>query len=384
MKRIYDAVVIGAGSVGLPAAVKFGEMGLKTLVLDRMPSPAQGQNKTAIGGIRATHSHFSKIKTCQRSIEIFKNWREAHGDDIGWLQGGYTFVAYSEEMARNLKEMVLLQKDFGLNINWLEPGELLELAPGIGREGLHGGTFSPDDGSASPLLSSTAFFRRARELGVEFRFRENVTGLLLAKGGLRGVKTDGGSYPCEWAVNAAGAHAREISALAGMDLPVIPESHEGGITEPCKRLFGPMVVDMRTEGASENYYFYQNSEGQIEFCITPAPPIVGTDRKETSAFLPLVARRMVRLMPVLAGLRVRRTWRGLYPMTPDGFPFVGSCREPHGLVHAAGMCGQGFMLGPGIGELVGRLVSGELTGEDGRVLEGYSLERVCCGMEAFR
>ena len=54
------------------------------------------------------------------------------------------------------------------------------------------------------------------------------------------------------------------------------------------------------------------------FCITPDPPIVGTDRRETSAFLPMIARRMVGLMPKLANLKVRRTWRGLYPMTPDG------------------------------------------------------------------
>jgi len=384
MKHNYDAIVIGAGSVGLPIAGNLREQGLKTLVIEELPSPGQGQNKTAIGGIRATHSHFSKIKTCLRSIEIFKTWREAHGDDIGWIQGGYIFVAYSEEMAGSLKEIVKLQKDLGLNIEWLPASGLLEIAPGLEKEGLLGGTFSPEDGSASPLLSSAAFFSHAQKLGVEFRFREKVTALNLKKGKVSGLKTDRDSYACDVVVNAAGASALEIAALAGLKIPVVPESHEGGITEPCRRFFRPMVVDMRKEGPSENYYFYQNSEGQVEFCITPDPPITGTDRRETSAFLPLVARRMVSLMPLLANLRVRRTWRGLYPMTPDGFPFVGACAEPEGLVHAVGMCGQGFMLGPGIGELVGRLIAKKLTDEDKKVLEGYSLERALCGKEAFK
>jgi sarcosine oxidase subunit beta len=77
-------------------------------------------------------------------------------------------------------------------------------------------------------------------------------------------------------------------------------------------------------------------------------------------------------MPRLKNLRVRRTWRGLYPMTPDGFPIVGWAREVEGYLLAAGMCGQGFMLGPGLGELLARLVQHDLVPEDHEVLERLS------------
>jgi sarcosine oxidase, subunit beta len=66
----------------------------------------------------------------------------------------------------------------------------------------------------------------------------------------------------------------------------------------------------------------------------------------------MVAQRMVDLMPRLANIKVRRTWRGLYPMTPDGSPIVGWARSVEGYLHAVGMCGQGFMLGPGVGALL--------------------------------
>jgi sarcosine oxidase subunit beta len=85
------------------------------------------------------------------------------------------------------------------------------------------------------------------------------------------------------------------------------------------------------------------------------------DRRETSVFLPQVARRMVELMPRLAALRVRRTWRGLYPMTPDGMPIVGEVEGLAGFINAAGMCGQGFMLGPGLAVYLRRFMTG---GED--------------------
>jgi len=81
---------------------------------------------------------------------------------------------------------------------------------------------------------------------------------------------------------------------------------------------------------------------------------------------------MVGLMPKLANIRIRRTWRGLYPMTPDGFPIVGHSKELEGYIFAVGMCGQGFMLGPGIGSLLSRMVQREVTAEDEETLEELS------------
>jgi len=160
--------------------------------------------------------------------------------------------------------------------------------------------------------------------------------------------------------------------MGGLDVPVVPDSHEAGITEPVARFVEPMVVDIRPAEGSKNYYFYQHGTGAIVFCITPEPPIVGTDRRETSVFLPMIARRMVDLMPKLTNLKVRRTWRGLYPMTPDGFPIIGQARELEGYVYAVGMCGQGYMLGPGVGVLLTHLVQGDLTAEDEETLEALS------------
>jgi len=73
-------------------------------------------------------------------------------------------------------------------------------------------------------------------------------------------------------------------------------------------------------------------------------------------------------MPRLKNIRVRRTWRGLYPMTPDGAPIIGKTNEVEGFIQATGMCGQGFMLGPGVGELLTRMVNGQLTDKDEEVL----------------
>lgn len=380
----YDVVIIGAGSVGTPLALELAERGRKVLVLDELASAGQGQNKEAIGGVRATHSDGAKIKTCLRSLEVFSTWHEKRGDDIGWLKGGYCFPVYTESDERLLREMLKVQQAFGLDISWLGPEEIKKLAPGISPRDLRGGTYSPGDGSASPLLSGQAFYRAAVKAGAEFRFHERVTGLNVSGGAVKAVMTDKGTYGAAKVVNAAGAKAAEIADMAGVKVPVRPDCHEAGITEPLKPFLKPMIVDIRPGDKSKNYYFYQNSEGQLVFCLTPNPPVWGDDCRATSEFLPEVSRRMINLMPQLSGVKVRRTWRGLYPMTPDGFPIVDAGPGPTGFVLAVGMCGQGFMLGPGLAPTLARAMDGGVTDDDKEILRGFRLDREFAGMEKLK
>lgn len=394
MPETYDTIIIGAGSVGVPAAFALARAGVRTLVLDERPSPGQGSNKAAIGGVRATHSDLAKIRLNLRSLDILSTWKQIYGDDIEWNTGGYVFVAYREREENILKELLVIQKSFGLNIAWLDREAMLDLLPDLNRYNLLGGTYSPDDGHCSTLLTSHAFYDHARASGAEFRFNEHVTGLKVEGGKVKGITTDEGEYAAPVVVNAAGAWANSAHRASTPDpqsptyqfnnLPVYPDSHEAAITEPVARFMHPMVVDIRPMPGSTNYYFYQHYTGQIVFCITPSPNIWGEDRRETSGFLPMVAQRMVDLMPRLANIRVRRTWRGLYPMTPDGSPLVGWSREVEGYLLAVGMCGQGFMLGPGLGELLCRMVLRQTTVDDEESLAILSPYREFKGMEKLK
>ncbi len=380
----YDVIIMGAGSAGVPTAMTLGALGVKTLVLDQKPSPGQGENKHAIGGIRATHSIPGKILACQRSLDVFATWEEIWGDNIEWVKGGYLFPVYRDVEENALKSLLPVQKAHGLEIDFISPEETLTVIPGLERQGLRGSIYSPNDGSASPLLAINAFYRRARARGATFRFNEKINTILLADQKVSGVQTDQGVYHAPVVVDALGAYSRPLCATVGVDLPVIPDSHEGAITEPVEPFSHCMVVDIRPAPGSANYYFYQNKHGQVVFCITPHPPIVGTDKRETSVFLPQVCARMVRLIPRLKHLRVRRVWRGLYPMTPDGSPLMGWNRDIQGLLHIAGLCGQGFMLGPGLGEVAARMLTANPDPQDQVILEEFSPYRTFSGKEALK
>jgi sarcosine oxidase subunit beta len=293
-------------------------------------------------------------------------------------------VAYREKEEQSFKKLLVTQKSLGLNIDWLDKDELLSVVPDLNPDGLIGGTLSPDDGSISPLLAIHSFYNQASRYNAQFIFNEPVTETILSNGKIAGVITNKASYFAGTVINAAGPWANQVGKLSGLNIPVFPESHEAAITEPVDRFFYPMIVDPRPVEGYSSYYFYQHLTGQILFCITPEPPIPGYDTRETSSFLPAVARRMVKIMPRLKNVRVRRTWRGLYPMTPDGSPIVGWADEIPGYLLAVGMCGQGLMLGPGIGELLTRLVRAELTQEDQDTLAFLSPSRQFVGEEMLK
>jgi sarcosine oxidase, subunit beta len=363
----YDVAVVGAGSVGTPIALELAGRGLEVGVFDPRPSAGRGDNRAAIGGIRATHSSPAKARLCTEAIEVFASWQGLTGDDIEWRRGGYVFVAYRPQDEASLRRVVSVQQAMGLDITWIGPDRVADLVPGIDGDGLRGATFSPSDGSASPLRAVASFRAQAQSHGARFHFGEAVTDIPVYRGRVRGVVTDVGRYHTEVVIDAAGASAAEIGRLVGVDLPVVPEGHEAGITEPVARFLEPMVVDLRPGPGSQNLYFYQSATGQVLFALTPDPPVPGSDRRSTSGFLPQVSQRLVGLIPRLRHLKVRRVWRGTYPMTPDGSPLLGWA-GPDGFMVAAGMCGQGFMLGPGIARLVGRALDGALTEGDLDVL----------------
>ncbi len=91
--------------------------------------------------------------------------------------------------------------------------------------------------------------------------------------------------------------------------------------------------------------------------------------------MPIIARRLVNLIPRLKNLLVRRLWRGTYPMTPDGIAIVGHVPEVEGFYLGVGMCGQGFMMGPGVGFNLAKLVTTGKPAMDETIFESLSPQR---------
>jgi sarcosine oxidase subunit beta len=376
-KNTYDVIVVGAGSVGTPAAMFLAAEGLRVLLLEGGAAPGQGQNKAAIGGVRATHSDPAKILLCQKSLEVFTTWEGRTGVDVGWKPGGYCFPVYSDGLRAQLQGFLPMQKRFGLDIDWISADAIAAVVPGIERRGLLGGTLSPGDGQVSPMKAAVAFQREGLRLGVELRVKEPVVGYAMRSGKIEGVRTEKNLYFAPRVVIATGADALDHGRMLNTHIPVTPDSHEAGISAPVETFLPPLVVDMHEgpEGKTANFYFGQVHSGQIIFCYTPKRAFLGHNRENLSEFMPVLASRLVTLIPRLRNLLIRRTWRGLYPMTPDGRPILDWVPGAEGALAAVGMCGQGFMLGPGVASQITAMITGRPGLLPPEILATLSLSR---------
>lgn len=382
MKNKYDVIIIGAGSIGTPTAYFLSKEKFKVLVVEKNKAPGRGQNRAAIGGIRATHSDKAKALLCLRSLEIFKNWYSQTGDDINWYQGGYFYPIYTEKDKESVLSLLKIQKSFGLNIDFISKEQALKVVPDLCDENLLGAIYSPEDGSASPLKSNYSFFRQAKENGADFAFENEFLGFIREKDRIVGVKTNKEIYYADYFIISSGKDIDIFSKELGINIPVKSDLHEAGITEPIAHLFDPMIVDIRSYPDSKNIYFYQNPEGQIVFCLTPSPAKYYESDTNTAEFLTQFSSRIFKVYPYLGNLRIRRIWRGYYPNTPDGNPIIQLVNS--NVLLLVGMCGQGFMLGPGIGQLSTKILKNSLNDEDKLIISELSLNRKFDNVEFFK
>jgi len=352
MNDVYDAVVIGGGIAGTAAGYYLAKARLRVLLLEKS-FLASGSTGRCIGGIRQQFSTPTTIQTMKESVRLFSTMHEELGVDVEWKNSGYLFLAHSEEQAKLYRKNISLQKQFGLDVEFISAEACKCIVPLLETDDLIGGAWGPSDGQANPFLVVHAYVKNIRQLGGEVRTGEEVIGIRVVKGKARSVRTASGNvYHAPMILNAAGAWAKEVGAMAGVRLFVEPERHEALVTEGVEYLGVPMLVDYRPDGG----YFVQRVTGQFIGCFTPKEKVAGHDHESTLEFLADMSRRMVRLMPALYDVAVLRQWAGSYCMTPDGIPMIGKT-DVNGYYCIVGLCGHGFMLGPALGKYVAQFMT---------------------------
>jgi len=140
--------------------------------------------------------------------------------------------------------------------------------------------------------------------------------------------------------------------MAGVDIPVYSQRHQILITEHVDSLWKPMLMSF-----SENFYFQQLPDGGILGGYgDPKNEVIGGNIDSTWQFARTMAKKMVKLVPVLKDVRMVRQWAGLYNMSPDAQPILGEHPKLKGFYLSIGFSGHGFMLAPVTGRLIAELI----------------------------
>lgn len=352
MGRVRDragAVIVGGGAVGLGIAYRLVEMGMKGVVVIEKGYLGSGATGRCAGGIRQQWGAEENIVLARESVRLWERLSEELGFNVWFRQGGYLLLAFTEEELASFERNVKLQNSLGVPSRVVGPEEVRRIAPAVEAEVL-GGAYCPTDGIAHHDPVVWGYARAARRLGVEVEPFTEVRAIEVAGGRVKGVKTTRGEIESPVVVNAAGAEARDVARMAGVELPNTPYRREILVTEPLKPFLDPLVISFH-----HNTYFAQTMRGEVVAGTGDAePPAYRMD--SSLEFLERTAKALVTLAPRLSGVKVLRQWAGLYDVTPDGKPILGVTDGLEGFIQANGFCGHGFMLSPIVAKLVAELV----------------------------
>jgi sarcosine oxidase subunit beta len=356
MKNKAQVVIIGGGCIGTSIAFFLAQAGIKDIILlEKEKFLASSSTGLCAGGIRQQFGTPVNIQICRASVEIFENFETIVGIPINFMQYGYLFLCQTKQEMELYRKLIKLQNSLQVPTREITPQEIKELYPWLNLERVVGGSFCPTDGLADPHEVTQAFACRAKELGVELCTETEATAIKVEAGKITGVETPAGFIHTPIVVNAAGPYARQVAAMAGIELPVDPVRRHLFITEPFKAIPDdiPMIIEVES-----GFYFRKESGGVLMGMANPKEA-VGFNFSVDWDYMTAIVEKALNLAPVLQNANIMRGWAGLYEVSPDHHAILGKVPGLKGFYLANGFSGHGFMQSPAVGKLISAVITGQ-------------------------
>ncbi|NIR29476.1 MAG: FAD-binding oxidoreductase [Gammaproteobacteria bacterium] len=383
--QAYDVLIVGGGVIGsaiayfLAACERFDG---RVLVVERDASYRDCSTARSVGGIRQQFSTPENMQMSLFGAQFIKGAAEHLSVDgeaptIDFVEAGYLTLA-SPSGRDALEANHAVQQAHGAEIALLSPEELSARFPWLRTDDLAGGTLGlSHEGWLDPYGLLQGFRRKARSLGVHY-VQDEVSGM--ARAGRRIVAArlrSGRELGCGHLVNAAGPRARQVAALAGVDIPVSPRKR-------CVFAFDCREKLPRCPLTIDPAGLYFRPEGPSYICGISPRPSEDPDCEDfdleveygwfEERLWPMLAHRV----PAFEALKMTNAWAGHYAYnTFDQNAILGPHPEVENLMLANGFSGHGLQQSPAVGRAISELIAfGEYRSLDlsrfgyARILQG--------------
>ena len=374
---MYDVIIIGGGIIGSSVAWQLSRRKKRVLVIERKDicSGSAGATDGVVG--YHTKKPGLQLDLAVQSIEMFRTLNRDLETNVEYgLEAGGMQPVEDKDQWDMLEAMAFEQRKSGVDIRMITAEEACSIEPNLNPD-IYGALWSPTGGKVNPLAMTFGFARAAKRLGAVYLTETEVTQILTEGGRAVGVNTTAGEFRADCIVDAAGAWAGKVAALAGIDLPIKPRKGQLLITEP----IGPFlratvqcamynVIKFRPETIKDPTVLKIGASLSIEQQESGGLIIGGTrefaDFEEENTFeaVETMVKRAVRFFPALKDVSIIRCFSGFRPYTPDGLSMMGEVRTLPGFYMAAGHEGDGIALSPVTGRLMAELIAEGKTSYD--------------------
>jgi sarcosine oxidase subunit beta len=343
-----DAVVVGGGTVGAWCAYFLRRSGLDRVVLLEKRTLGEGASSRAAGVVRTQGGTAWAVRLGEWSRRFYLSQRQELGIDSGFSPQGYLLPCFTAADVAAAQDRMKMQAGLGLSVRWLEPAEVDELNPALAPGLTLGGTFCAEDGYLAPPRNVTAYAVALAASGVDVMEHVAFTGLVTDRHRVTGVATSDGVVAAPLVVLTGGPEIAAVGALAGVRIPAGGVRHQVAVTQAhpdLARARVPMVFDLSAG------LYWRPEEGGLLFGMSNPDEPPGTARHVDEPYLARMRERLARLVPVTAGLGLRRVWAATIDFTPDHLPIIGPAIGRDGILDGATVAsagGAGMMWGPAV------------------------------------
>lgn len=374
MKTYSRVVVIGGGIVGTAVLYHLTKLGWSDVVLVERKQLTAGSTWHAAGGFHVMNSDPNVARLQAYGISVYREVEEISGRDAGMHLTGGIQIAATPERWEAIRYEHARHRVLDIDSELIGPAEIKRRCPIVDTADVIGGLFDANEGHIDPYGSTHALAIAARKAGAEVYVDTRVEELVPRSGGTWTVVTDRGNIDCEHVVNAAGLWAREVGAMAGVHVPIVPMEHHYLLTEDIDEVRDfdgelPLVLDLDGE-----MYLRQEHNGVLlgVYEKNPTPWSVGGtpwDFGETDLLVPRLDDLEDALMkgfgrfPPVAQAGIRRIVNGPFTFAPDGNPLVGPVRRTRNYWSCCGVM-AGFSQGCGVALALAQwMIEGEPEGD---------------------
>ena len=351
-----QVLIIGGGIIGCSVAYHLTRRGITDVTLIEQGKLTGGTTWHAAGLVSQLKSSHSLTTLATYSARLFEELEDETGQATGWRTPGSISVAADEERWEEILRGASMAKTVDVETEVIDLDRATELFPLLNIEDLVGALYIPRDGVTSPVDTTMALAKGAKDRGVRIIEGVAVGKLLAENGKVVGVETEQGRIEAETVVLATGIWSRQLAATIGANIPLQACEHFYLVTEPMEGVL-PGMPTVRDPGG---YTYFKEETGKImagffeprakvwKLDGIPRDFSFGTLPEDWDHIGPIFERAIHRV-PALGEAGIQLFFNGPEAFTPDGVYYLGEAPEVDGCFVAAGFNSVGLQSAGGVG-----------------------------------
>jgi glycine oxidase len=329
---VADVVVVGAGVIGLSAAVRCAEAGLQVVLVD--PAPGRGASWAAAGMLApVTELHYGQEPLLRLNLAAAARWPSwaaslaERGADVGFVRCGSLLVARDADDAAELRRLHAAQVALGLEVRWLGSRDVRAAEPALAPS-VRGGIAVPGDHQVDNRALVDGLLGGCRADPRVRLVADRVVRLRLRGGAVAGVEmADGSAVAAPVVALAAGAGSGGVEGLP--PLPAVRPVKGQLLHLRCP---GPPLATRNLRGT--DVYLVSRPDGRLVVGATVEER--GFDTTVTAGGVHQLLRAAWELLPGVDECAFVEATCGLRPGSPDDAPLLGPVDALDGLLLATG------------------------------------------------